>query len=190
MLLSIAAALFHGTAYAIYFVQVSNGGSVPNPASWSVWAFLSALNALSFWKASKDPLATTQFFTGAGACFGVWVFAITTGKFAPLDTMSWVVLIFCFVACAIWYMTKNATYANLVVCAIFIVSSIPTLLGVWRNGNMEQPIPWYLWTTAFVLTAINVVRRRDRTNPRWWFLLAIPIYGIVFHGLIAICAAR
>lgn len=190
MLLSIAAALFHGVAYAIYFVQVWNGGSVPNPASWSVWVFLAALNALTFWKASKDPLATTQFFTGSVGCFGIWAFALYAGKFAPLGTMEWVVIVCCFVACAVWYKTKSATYANLIVCAIFIASSTPTLKGVWRNSGVEQPLPWCLWTTAFIITAINVWWRTDRAKPRWWFLMAMPAYGIIFHGLIAILAIR
>lgn len=190
MALSLLAALFHGTAYGIYFLQVSGGGSVPNPASWSVWAVLSIVNALTFWKASKDPLATTQFFTGAVACFGVWIYSLSAGKFAPLNTMAWVVLVLCLLACAIWYITRSAIYGNLIVCGIFIVSSIPTLAGVWANSNVERPLSWCFWTTAFVITFLNVLRRADRAKPKWWFLLAMPIYGIVFHGLIAICAMR
>ena len=69
--LSILAAVFHGMAYAIYLHQVFSGGSIPNPASWTIWAFLSTLNAVTFWKGSRDGLATAQFFTGSVACFAV-----------------------------------------------------------------------------------------------------------------------
>ena len=97
--LSILAAVFHGVAYAIYLNQVYGGGSIPNPASWTIWAFLSILNALTFWKGTRDPLATAQFFTGSVACFVVWVFALSAGKFAPLDAMAWVVLLLCILSC-------------------------------------------------------------------------------------------
>lgn len=93
MFLSIAAAVLSGVAYAVYLYQVYAGGSVPNPASWTVWAFLAGLNAITFWRGSKDGLATAQFFIGAVGCFGVWAFALGMGKFAPLDLMAWIVLI-------------------------------------------------------------------------------------------------
>lgn len=190
MFLSVLAALFQVSAYVAYFTQVSAGGSIPNPASWSVWALLSVLNALTFWRASKDALATAQFFTGSVACVTVWTYSLTAGKFVPLDAKAWFVLIFCFVACAIWYVKQSAIYANLVIAGIFVISSVPTFMGVWRNSNVEQPLAWILWTTAFAVTTINVFRRTDRTKSRWWFIMAMPAYGLIFHGLIAICAAQ
>lgn len=187
MFLSILAAVLHGVAYAIYLNQVYTGGSVPNPATWSVWALLSILNALTFWKASKDPLATTQFFTGSVACFVVWAYAWIAGRFLPIDTMACAVLISSVAACVVWKW-KDARHANLVVAGILLWSSWPTIQGAWRDGNVEQALPWYLWTSAFVVSFINVVRRRDRKDPRWWLLLAVPVVGIVIHGLVAIAA--
>lgn len=64
MVLSILAAVFHGIAYAIYLTQVYGGGSIPNPASWTIWAFLSTLNAITFYKGSRDGLATAHFSRG------------------------------------------------------------------------------------------------------------------------------
>ena len=188
--LSILAAVFHGVAYAIYLHQVFGGGSIPNPASWTIWAFLSILNAITFWKGSRDGLATAQFFTGSVACFVVWVFALGAGKFAPLDTMAWAVLVLSLLACAVWYFTRSAIYANLVVGGILLISSVPTIAGVWHNSNVEQSLPWWLWTTAFVITSVNVYRRTDRTKSRWWFLMVVPIFGIAIHGAVAIGAVR
>jgi hypothetical protein len=187
--LSVLAAVIHVTAYAIYLRQIFGGGSIPNPASWTIWAGLSILNALTFWKGSRDALATAQFFTGSVACFIVWAFALGAGKFAPLDAMAWTVLVLCIAACAVWYLT-NAVYASIAVGVILLVSSVPTIAGVWRNGSIEQPLPWYMWTAAFAITAVNVFWRTDRTKPRWWFLMVVPITGIVIHGVVAIGAGR
>jgi hypothetical protein len=184
------AAVFSGIAYVIYLPQVYGGGSVPNPASWTVWAFLAGLNAITFWKGSRDSMATAQFFTGSAGCFAVWVFALSMGKFAPLDAMAWTILALCLTACLVWWITRNAVYANLVVGGTLLVSFIPTIISVWQNGKTEQPFPWYLWTVAFGITSINVFRRTDRTKHRWWFLLVVPIIGVACHGIVALSAGR
>ncbi len=187
MFLSVLAAVLSGAAYVIYFFQVWNGGSVPNPASWSVWVLLATMNALTFWKGSKDLLAAMQFFTGSVGCAVVWVYTLAVGRFSPLDTMAWTVLVSCVIACFVWKL-KSARYANVVIAGIFLWSAVPTIHGVLLNGNVERALPWYLWTSAFAISFINVTIRRDRKDPRWWLLLAVPIVGVVMHGLVAIAA--
>lgn len=190
MFLSMSAATLHAIAYIIYMNQIFVGNSIPNPASWTIWAFLSGLNAVTFWKSTNDGLATAQFFTGSIACFVVWIFALSAGKFAPLGLMEWVVLASSCLACVVWYVTKEAIYANLIFGAILLISSIPTVMDVWCKTAVERALPWWLWTTAFVITAINVFRRTDKTQTRWWLLMIVPIIGIIVHGVIAIGAGR
>lgn len=187
MFLSMLAAALSGVAYVIYFFQVYNGGSVPNPASWSVWVLLANLNAVTFLKGSKDRLATTQFFVGSIGCVAVWIYALVAGRFSPLDTMALLVLVSCVASCVVWKL-KGARYANVVIALIFLWSSEPTIQGAWQNGNVERALPWYLWTSAFAVSFVNVIVRRDRDDTRWWLLLAVPVVGIVIHGLVAVAA--
>lgn len=186
MRLSILAAILHGMASAIYVLKVHGGEAVPNPTSWTIWALLSALNALTFWRASKDALATTQFFTGTAMCLIVWGHAMATGKFSRPAIWEVVVLVACFGTCLVWWLTRNATYTNLTVGGILLVSSLPTIFGVWRKDSVpEDIVPWILWTAAFATTTLNVVLRRDRKKNRWWLLLAVPIVGILVHAAVA-----
>ncbi|MDO8494932.1 MAG: hypothetical protein Q7S32_00190 [bacterium] len=193
MFLSISAAILHGLAYAIYLHQVYGGTSVPNPASWTVWVLLSILNALTFWRGSKDALVTAQFFTGSVGCFAVWTYALSTGRFSSLDFMGWSVLVLCTLAGLVWWAKRNALYANLVIGATILFSSLPTIAGVLRNGHVEQALPWYLWTIAFLITSINVFQRRYESEKKgvcWQLLLVTPITGTVIHGIVALSAAR
>jgi len=32
----------------VYFLQVKNGSSTPNPTTWLIWAIVSTMNAISF----------------------------------------------------------------------------------------------------------------------------------------------
>lgn len=189
MFLSFVAAILHGIGYTIYLFKIYNGNSVPNPSSWSVWMFLTILNALTFWRASKDALATTQFFTGSVMCFFVWTYSLFGGRFSPLDTMGWAILLLCIAAYLVWW-ARGAVYANLVLAGVLFISSLPTINGVWQNGSIEQALSWYFWTAAFVATTINVVIRRNKSNPRWWLLLTLPIVGIIVHGIVAALAVQ
>ncbi|HXK36932.1 MAG TPA: hypothetical protein VJ553_05105 [Candidatus Paceibacterota bacterium] len=186
MILAIAAALSHGAAYCMYLTQVFAGSSVPNPASWSIWAYLSALNAVTFWRGSKDALATAQFFTGSVGCITVWMYSIWAGRFAPINTLGWIVLVLCLTACLVWWLTRSAVYANLMVGGILTISFIPTFAGVFHAATIERALPWYLWTLAFAITTTNVVRRRRQA--RWWLMLVTPILGMICHGVVAVVA--
>ncbi len=187
MILSIVAAVLHGVAYVIYLSQVHHGGSVPNPASWTVWAFLAGLNAFSFWKASKDPIATAQFFTGSVACLVVWIYSMIAGRFSALDSVGFGVLYASAVACVVWWATE-AIYANIVVATIMLISSIPTVQGVWQDGGVERALPWYLWTLAFTITSVNVMHRADKGQSRWWLLMVTPVSCVALHAAVAVAA--
>jgi hypothetical protein len=190
ILLAVLAAVLHGTAYTIYLTQVYFGESVPNPASWSVWAFLSVLNAFSFARASGNWLKALQFFTGAVMCLVVFAYSLWAGHFAPLTGLGYTVLVLSLIACLIWCMTR-ASYASVAIAAIFLISSVPTVMGVWQNTNTEHQLPWWLWTTAFCLTFANVLRdwgQIRKREPHPWTVTAVPVSGIILHCVVALLA--
>lgn len=189
LFLPLGSAAVHGLAYVIYLVQVSRGGSVPNPSSWTVWAFMATLNALTFWQGTKNRLATAQFFTGAVWCLVVWAYALMAGRFAALNVVAWVVLAMCLAASLYWFVKRNAVNANLVVVAATALSFIPTYGDVLRNRHCEQPLPWCLWTLAFAMTAANVVISSDRRR-RWWLMTLAPVSYAVLHGVVAAIVLR
>ena len=193
MVLSIVAALFDAGGYAFYFFHVYGGSTFPNPASWTIWTFLAALNAFTFWKASNDALVTLQFFVGAGMCMGIFLYALGAGVFTTLDAINGGVLIFCVAACAIWHFTRtrrrypshNALYANLVLVGVGAISVYPLIAGIVMHPAIERPHAWILWTCAFVITSTNVYMRL-RTMPlrkRMWYM-AMPLSGVISHAAV------
>lgn len=184
--LSVSGALLQGIAFGIYLRQVRFGSSVPNPASWTVWAFLAVLNALTFWKASGDVLATMTFFTGGVMCTAVFAYSLYAGKFAKLDIQAKVVLGIGLIACLVWWLLQDASYANVIVAFGFAVSSWPTIRGVWHDSRTEKSLPWFIWMGAFTLTLVNVLVRWEGR----YIALLMPIECIIIHGVVAIKARR
>jgi hypothetical protein len=181
------ASILYIAGYAAYIFQIHTGGSVPNPASWSVWVILSALNAVTFWKGVKNAPAAAQFFAGAAANLTVFAYALLAGHFSPLDGMGKAVLILCLLVPLVWKITGKATYGNLAMGIIFAISFIPTIQGVLENPKLEQALPWYLWTAAFFITILNGVRRRKEEHEvDWRLMLFVPAVMFFAHGAVAV----
>lgn len=185
MVLSILAALFDVVAYVFYFFHIYGGSTLPNSATWTIWVFLAALNALTFWKASNDALATLQFFVGASMCVVIFLYSLGAGRFTPLGVIDSGVLIFCVVVCVVWYLTRNALYANLVLVAVEAISVYPLMAGIVMRPAIERPHAWIFWTGAFIVTSVNVYIRSQDAYPRKRVLLmAMPLSGIISHAAV------
>lgn len=183
--LGLTAALLHGVAYVLYNVQAKLGKSSPNAASWSVWAFLATLNALSYREMSGDLVATLQFFTGSVACVLTFLYVLTIGKFSRLKPKEWGLFALGLLATVVWWKLRSATGANMIVLVAFLISFIPTFEGVWRDPFKETPRSWTLWTLALLITTTNVVLRDGKP-----IALLTPIVLLVAHGSIAILSVQ
>jgi hypothetical protein len=174
----ILAAVMHGTAFVIYCIQTKLGSSKPNAATWSLWAFLATVNALTYKGVSGDIVATLQFFMGSAACIGTFLFALAIGKFSRLKVFEWSLFALGMVASVIWLVFRNAVFANMIVLVTIAISFVPTVVGVWRDPHQEAPFPWVIWTSAYLLTTLTVVMRWHGEKAA----LVAPIFLLLAHG--------
>jgi hypothetical protein len=185
VVLGILAAVLHGTAYVLYNMQAKLGKSSPNAASWSIWAFLATLNALSYREMSGDVIATLQFFTGSVACILTFVYVLTIGKFSWPRLKEWGLFGLGLLATLVWWKLRSATGANMIVVIAFLISFVPTFEGVLRDPSKETPRSWVLWTIAFFITITNVLLRGGKP-----IVLLMPVILLVAHGSIAVLSRQ
>lgn len=183
--LGLTAALLHGVAYILYNTQTKLGKSSPNAASWSVWAFLSVLNALSYREMSGDVIMALQFYIGSVACILTFLYVLTIGKFSKLKLKEWGLFALGLLATVVWWKFRSATAANMIVIVAFLISFIPTFEGVWRDPFKETPRPWTLWTLAFFATTTNVVLRDGK-----FIAFLTPVVLFIAYGSIAILSRQ
>ena len=189
LVLGVAAALFHGSAFVLYAIRARLGHSSPKSASWALWAFLATVNALTFRTMSGD-VATLQFFTGSVACVAVFVYMWAIGKLKWPEPNELLMFAFGLVAIYVWWRYRNAGAANLIIFAALVISFKPTFDGLRTDPYAETSGPWNLWTIAFLITAANVVLR-SQGGPRELALqLVMPIGGAVLHGAVAFLSRR
>lgn len=190
IVIAVCAAILHGVAYLLYNRQAKLGSSKPNAASWSLWAFLATLNALSYFQMSGDVVASLQFMTGSVACMLTFIYVLFIGKFSRLTPKECALFALGLLAILIWWALRSATSANMIVLLAFLISFKPTLDGVKANPFKESPLPWVLWTIAFSMSTVNVLLSIDMGTTKLIGLIT-PLVLLICHGAIAfLCRQR
>lgn len=176
----------HVTAFALYNKQMIQGTSRPNTATWTLWAFLTFLNFGSYkvmsgnWVKSILPLASSI------ACLLTFLFAIAKGKLSRLNIWDVFALGIGFLSGCAWWWYQSATYANLIMQGSILVSFVPTMRGVRKNPKNEKALPWFIWSSAYILSiAVVLLRWQGQFQD-----LAYPINCLVLHAAVGVLAKR
>lgn len=186
ILLGASAGLLHIVAYAIYNKQMLDKTSQPNSATWITWVFLTVLNASSYKVMSGDLVKCILPFIGFFACVATFGFTLHKGRFSKIDFWDGVSLGFGIFSGLAWWHYRSATYANLIMQLAFAASFIPMYRELWKDPKKEKALPWYLWSSAYALSAV-VVMLRWKNQPQD---LVYPINGFIFHLVIGLLTKR
>ncbi len=184
--LAIFAGVLHIVAFAIYNRQMLHGTSVPNAATWTLWAFLTVLNASSYLVMSGDIVKTILPAASSLACILTFVYAGARGKLSRLDGWDRVALVVGLVSGFVWLRYHSATYANLILQISVAISFVPTCRGVWNDSRVERPAPWFIWSSAYVFSmAVVALRWRGQYED-----LVYPLNGLVLHAVVGLLSMR
>jgi hypothetical protein len=168
----------HLTSYGLYNRQVFLGQSRPNTATWILWAFLATLNSTSYLMMSHDWIKSATPIAGALACLFTLGFSFFRGKLSRLTRFDWAVLAIGIAAGLIWWVTKSAGWANMLLQAAFVLSNFPTYRGVWRDPSTEKPLPWFGFALAYAIGTATVLLRWSGN----WMDLGYPVISLVADG--------
>jgi len=167
--------------FVIYDVQAFRKMLNPNVASWAIWAGITVLNFTSYSSMSGDWMKSLLPTVSSAFCILTFVVAIAKGgKFSKLDQFDKSALALGAIAALTWFFLKSATYANLIVQAAVLIGFVPT----WRAAEKERALPWFIWTSAYVLGTILVVLRWTGQ----WQDLVYPVGLFFAHLAVALMA--
>ena len=172
-------------AFVIYNKSIFQNKSQPNVVSWLLWALLTAVNAITYIIMSVDwvkgALAIVAFFV----CAATFFISLLNGKFSKLNLLDVVALVIGLLSITVWLAFDSATYAHLVLQIGMIVPFIPTYSDLWNKKTAENPVPWFMWSAAYLIGALVVVLRWQGQYED----LVFPLRTFVLHfgvGLIAL----
>lgn len=145
-----------------------------------------SLNAGSYFAMSADWVKSLQVIAGTiGATLIFWS-VLLRNKFVRPTRHELVILTIGFAAIFVWWVSREATYANLLIITAISIGFLPTIEGVWRDPNNEEPLAWYVWMSAFAL-GIIVVALRYSGQPQDF---AYPVVGLVLDSTVAFLSRK
>lgn len=197
-ILAIASGVAYTLAYLDYNRQVIKGATKPNGATWLIWSVVSAISTTSYLKMSGDVWKSVIPLLNIGLCIATFTLAVYLKKFKWPDKWDFVALLIGVIAAVVWKHYGSAKYANLIVQFAILAGFIPMWRALTkkptaenpRPWECEQPRPWLLWVTSYVLATIVVFLR---WNNQWCDLVyqvncvllhsSVPLLGVIMRRI-------
>ncbi|MEA1925749.1 MAG: hypothetical protein U9M90_00685 [Patescibacteria group bacterium] len=184
--LGVLAGLLHILVFALYNRQMLKGISQPNLATWILWVFLTVLNVSSYAVMSDDWVKSILPLASSIACILTFLFALYKGKLSKIDPWDGLALGIGIISSLVWWYYKSATYANLILQFSIAVSFVPTYRGVWNNSLKERALPWFMWSSAYILSIIVVILRWQSQYQD----LVYPVNCLILHAVVGLLTKR
>ncbi|MBU1083418.1 hypothetical protein KKE14_03220 [Patescibacteria group bacterium] len=155
---AILSGLFMIAVGIVYFKQVIQGTSTPNPATWSIWVLTTSLNTGTYLSVAEgDWFKTSTTLACAIQCVVVFLYALFKGKFGKLDKTEIICLVCSIIIGTLWRITGNAILANILLQLVFVISFIPTVVGVLKKELREKQLPWDLAVMSHTWLVVSIV---------------------------------
>lgn len=184
--LGLLAGLTHIVAFVLYNLGTFQGKIKPTVATWTLWVGLSTVNCITYalmtedWQKAALPVASTV------ACVATFCFVASIGKFGRLNATGWTIVAMGLISIIVWLVFRKAMYGNLLLQVAIAYSFIPTYDTVLKDAGAEKPLPWAVWSGAYILTFLVVLLRwRGQYQD-----LAYPVNCLVLHGGIGLLTLR
>lgn len=179
LFIGITAGIIQIIGYAMYMRNAFSGSVSPNPASWSIWAFASILNLVSYIEMTGDLSKVILPAACSVMNMGTFLVCLLKGRLRKLQRFEKIILILDLKIVLIWWLSHSALLANLLLQISTLISFIPITHDVWKNPKVEKPAPWFLWTSGYALLSLLVIFRWQQ-----WHDVVYPISCLIFHSIV------
>jgi hypothetical protein len=153
----------------------------PNIASWSIWAFGSIVNLLTYASMSNDLVKDILPAVCSLACLVIYISYLRQGKFEVPRFIDILIFSTDIMATIVWLTTSSPLVGNMACQASLILSFIPIIRETIKDSKKERPLPWIIWSMAYGLDIILVIARWEK-----WGDVVYPATCFILHASIAI----
>lgn len=184
--LGVLIGVIHLLGYWIYYRMSSlHKETSPNTASWSIWAFGSIINLLTYASMSNDWVKDILPAVCSLACIVVYVGYLRQGKFKMPGLTDILIFSTDIVATIVWLVANSPLIGNMACQASTILSYLPIIRETMKDPRKEKPLPWFIWTAAYGLDVILVIMRWQQ-----WGDVVYPAVSFILCLIMLIIANR
>lgn len=193
--LGVLAAIFQISGYLLYIRNFLKRSIRPNAASYLMFAYGTSLVAFLAWQNGAVLAELLLLFACATMSVIVALMCLRKNATEPVDRFEavifsadlWLTIGF---AVLVFADADKAAYA-----AIFLflgnittlTSFMPILRSTWRDPRREQPLPWLIWSLAYMLLTAATLVTTGFEQP---VLLMYPLANVALHVAMALFSLR
>ncbi len=165
----------------LYLRQVVRGSSVPNPATWLIWVVVSTMNTITYFSVVHgNVFEWTITLVATLGLTAIFLYSLIRGKFGRIGEEEILCTALAFGIGIFWRTTGDAIMANIFLQAIFLISFLPTMIGLVRGTLREKPLPWTLATIAYSLLILAILA--DWEDGSGYKLIHPIVNGLIGNG--------
>ena len=173
----IGAGIFSLLGFVPYIITIFQGKTSPNRASWSIWASLGIVLAVSNYSAGARE--TMWLLTAYAVCqITIAVLSLKYGE-GGWNTFDRTCLLGAFVSIILWQLFDSPLIAITISIAIDSLGALPTIKKSYLQPETEDLFSWMMFWTAGTLNICALAQ--------WSVELAAqPIYLFAFNSIVVI----
>jgi len=157
----------------------------PNTASWSIWAFGSVVNLLTYSSMSNDWVKDILPAVCGFCCIVVFVCYLRQEKFQKLGLTDILIFSFDVLATIVWLVADSALIGNMACQLGTVISFYPIIRETLKDPKKERPLAWTVWSIAYGLDIVLVTIRWTQ-----WGDVVYPATCFVLHVLMAVISTK
>lgn len=193
--LGVLAAIFQISGYLLYIRNFLRHSIRPNAASYLMFAYGTSLVAFLAWENGAQWPELLLLVACAAMSVIVALMCLRKNATEPVDRFEaivfsadlWLTIGY---AALVFSQVEKLTYvaAFLVLGNVTTLTSfMPILRSTWRDPRREQPLPWIVWSVAYLLLTAATLQLTGLTQP---VLLFYPLANVVLHTAMALFSLR
>ncbi len=193
--LGVLAAIFQISGYLLYIRNFLRRSIRPNAASYLMFAYGTSLVAFLAWENGARWQELLLLVACATMSVIVAVMCLRKNATEPVDRFEAIVfsadlwLTIGYAALVFSQVEKAAYIAAFLVLGnvTTLTSFMPILRSTWRDPRREQPLPWMVWSVAYILLTAATLKTTGMSQP---VLLLYPLSNVVLHVAMSLFSLR
>lgn len=179
--LGVISGMFLISGYAPYIYEVIKKKTIPNRASWFIWALSTTIILFGVHETGTNEAIWVPVADALG-CIGIFLLSLRlgVGGWSPTDRVS---LAICVASLIILFFTRDAFVALLMNLGIYVSGYIPTIRKALKDPSSESMVAWSLFFIGVLLNLVTVAFGTDTGVAVWLY----PIVLVLTVGTLYAC---
>lgn len=181
--LGLVSGIFLISGYIPYIYEVLKRKTVPNRASWFIWALSTTIILFGVHNTGTDEAIWVPVADSVG-CSLIFLFSLFlgVGGWAKTDKIA---LAICVISLIVLFVTQNAFLALLMNLCIYVSGYVPTIKKVIKEPKSESLFAWSLFFVGVILNLLTVVIGSDTGIAVWLYpIVLVMTVGTLYFYLL------